>query len=313
MATEKIVILGAGHVGSHCASALAERGIAREIVLVDILPEKAAAQALDISDAMSMNDCAVTVRAGDYAEVEGAALIVVAIGEPRLPGQTRLDLLDRSVVLLDALAEQLRPYPIFCPVVTITNPADIVADYLRKALGLPRRQCFSTGTLLDSARLVRILSEMTGVARSSIQAYAIGEHGDSSAAAFSAAIIGGQKFDAFQLDREEILFRMHDGGMEIIIGKGSTEFGIGRALCTMAQCILRDEKRVLPASVLLCGEYGQTDVHCGVPCRIGKGGVEAVVELPLAEDEQALLNASCQIIKTHIARAEKVHAGNINQ
>lgn len=313
MATEKIVIIGAGHVGSHCASALAERGIAREIVLVDILPEKAAAQALDISDAMSMSDCAVTVRAGDYAEVEGAALIVVAIGEPRLPGQTRLDLLDRSVILLDALAEQLKPYTIACPVVTITNPADIVADYLRKALGLPRHQCFSTGTLLDSARLVRILSEMTGVARSGIQAYAIGEHGDSSAAAFSAAVIGGRSFDAFGLNREEILYKMHEGGMEIIIGKGSTEFGIGRALCTMAQAILRDEKRVLPASVLLCGEYGQTDVHCGVPCRIGRNGAEAVVELPLTADEQALLDASCRIIKTHIARAEKVHAGNINQ
>lgn len=313
MAQEKIVILGAGHVGSHCAEALAARGVGREIVLVDILPEKASAQALDISDTMSFEGCVTAVRAGSHAEVADADLVVVAIGEAILPGQTRLDLLDRSVVLLDALVEQLKPYAIGCPVVTITNPADIVADYLRKALGLGRMQCFSTGTLLDSARLVRILSEKTGVSRSSIQAYAIGEHGDSSAAAFSAAVIGGRRFDDFGLDREEILFKVHDGGMEIVRGKGSTEFGIGRALCALAQCILRDEKRVLPVSVLLEGEYGQTDVHCGVPCRIGRRGVEEIIELPLAQEEKERLDASCRIIKAHIARAEQVHAGNINK
>lgn len=312
MTEGKIVILGAGHVGSHCAGALAARGIGSEIVLVDILPEKAAAQALDISDSLSFSECPCAVRAGSHAEVQGAALIVVAIGEARLPGQTRLDLLDRSVVLLDALAEQLRPYEITCPVVTITNPADIVAYYLRKALGLDPRQCFSTGTLLDTARLVRILSEMTGAARSDIQAYAIGEHGDSSSAIFSAVSIGGQRLDTFDLDQEKILFRVHDAGMEIIQGKGSTEFGIGCALSILAQCILRDEKRVLPVSMLLRGEYGQTDVQCGVPCRIGRNGVEAVIELPLTQQEQARLDASCRIIKAHIARAEKVHAGNIN-
>lgn len=313
MAAEKIVILGAGHVGSHCASALAANGVGDEIVLVDIFPGKAAANALDISDTMSFEPKPVAVRAGAHAEVADAALVVVAIGEAILPGQTRLDLLDRSVVLLDTLVEQLKPYPIKCPVVTITNPADIVADYLRKALGLGRFQCFSTGTLLDTARLVRILSEKTGVARASIQAYAIGEHGDSSTAALSAASIGGQRFDDFALDRSEILFKVHDGGMEIVRGKGSTEFGIGRALCTLAQCILRDEKRVLPVSVLLQGEYGQTDIHCGVPCRIGRNGVEAIIQLPLSEEEQAQLNASGAIIKAHIARAAQVHAGNINQ
>ncbi len=310
MATEKIVILGAGHVGSHCAHALASCGIGREIVLVDVVPDKAAAQALDIADTLSFADHAADVRSGDYADCADAALVVVAIGEPRKPGQTRLDLLDRSVELLDVLVEQLRPYPIACPVVTITNPADIVADYLRRALGLDRTRCFSTGTLLDTARLIRILSELTGVDRRSIQAFAIGEHGDSAAAAFSASVIGGLPFDSYGLDREDILRRVHGSGMDIVCGKGSTEFGIGRALCALAQCILRDEKRVLPVSVLLCGEYGQQGVHCGVPCRIGRNGIEAVIELPLAPGEQEQLNRSCEIIRTHIARAAQVHAGN---
>lgn len=310
MATEKIVILGAGHVGSHCANALASCGIGREIVLVDILPEKAEAQALDIADTLSFANHAAEVRAGSHADCADASLVVVAIGEPRQPGQTRLDLLDRSVVLLDVLAEQLRPCAIACPVVTITNPADIVADYLRKALGLERRQCFSTGTLLDTARLIRILSKMTGVYRRSVNAFALGEHGDSATAAFSAITIGALPFDRFSLDREDILQRVHESGMEIVCGKGSTEFGIGRALCALAQCILRDEKRILPVSALLCGEYGQNGVHCGVPCLIGRNGVEKIIELPLNPWEQEQLNRSCDIIKAHIARAEQVHAGN---
>lgn len=310
---EKIVILGAGHVGSHCAQALALRGIGREIVLVDVLAEKAAAQALDIADALSFDDHAASVRSGSYADCADAALVVVAIGEPRRPGQTRLDLLDRSVELLDALVAQLRPYPISCPVVTITNPADIVADYLRKALELERWRCFSTGTLLDSARLVRILSEMTGVDRRSISAFAMGEHGDSVMAACSAATVGGMSLEHFGLDRSAILKRVRDSGMEIVCGKGSTEFGIGRALCALAQCILRDEKRILPVSVLLDGEYGQTNVHCGVPCRIGRRGVEEIIELPLLPEEQEQLRRSCEIIKTHIARAAQVHASNMQK
>ncbi len=311
MTSDKIVILGAGHVGSHCAQALALRGVGEEIVLVDILPEKARAQALDIADSLSFEDHRTVVRSGDYSDCGDAALVVVAIGESRLPGQTRLDLLDRSVVMLDTLVEQLHPYRIACPVITITNPADIVADYLRKALCLPRARCFSTGTLLDTARLVRILSEQTGVDRRSITAYAIGEHGDSATAALSSACIGAVPLAHLGLDRAELLRQMRDCGMVIVRGKGSTEFGIGRALCTLAQCILRDEKRIMPLSVLLQGEYGQTNVHCGVPCRVGRNGVEEIIELPLTQKENEELGRSCDIIRAHIARAEQVHARNI--
>ena len=154
---------------------------------------------------------------------------------------------------------------------------------------------------------------MTGVDRRSISAFAMGEHGDSVMVACSAATIGGMPLDRFGLDRGAILQRVRDSGMEIVCGKGSTEFGIGRALCALAQCILRDEKRILPVSALLCGEYGQTGVHCGVPCRIGRSGVEEVVELLLVPEEQEQLGRSCEIIRAHIARAAEVHAGNTNQ
>lgn len=306
MEQRKIVILGAGHVGSHCAYALAASGVCEEIVLVDVIPEKASAQALDVADSVSFMQRPVRVRSGVYADCRDASLVLVAIGEPRKPGQTRLDLLGRSVELLKGLAEELRPLRISCPVVTITNPADIVADYLRKALGMDRRQCFGTGTLLDTARLVRCISEETGADRRSVCAFSMGEHGDSSMIPFSAVTVGGVPFAKLGLSKEKILTRTRQAGMEIIEGKGSTEFGIGRCAAELAACILRDEKRILPVSVLLEGEYGQQGVHCGVPCRIGKDGIEAVIVLDLTEEEQQMLDDSCQVIRKHIAMAAQM-------
>lgn len=304
MEHRKVVIIGAGHVGSHCAYALAAAGDCEEIVLVDLLPEKAEAQALDVADSVSFMDHAVTVRSGGYGECSDAALVVVAIGEPRLPGQTRLDLLGRSVELLKPLARELNPLGLTCPVVTITNPADIAADWLRKALELERWQCFGTGTLLDTARLVRCISQGAGVDRRSVSAFCLGEHGDSSMVPFSAVTVGGVPFEKLGLSGEDILSQTHQAGMDIIEGKGSTEFGIGRVLAELARCILRDEKRILPVSVLLEGEYGQTGVHCGVPCRIGRTGVEQIIQLELTQEEQRRLDTSCQVIKQHINMAE---------
>lgn len=306
MKERKIVILGAGHVGSHCAYALAACGVCEEIVLVDVIPEKAYAQALDVADSVSLMARPVQVRSGEVSECRDASLVVVAIGEPRKPGQTRLDLLGRSVELLKDLIRELKPLDISCPVVTVTNPADIVADYLRKGLGMDRRRCFGTGTLLDTARLVRCISQAAGTDRRSVCAFSMGEHGDSSMIPFSAVTVGGVPFEKLGLSKEDILTQTRQAGMEIIEGKGSTEFGIGRCVAELAACILRDEKRILPVSVLLEGEYGQQGVHCGVPCRIGKDGVEEIIVLDLTAEEQQMLDASCQVIRKHIALASEI-------
>ena len=301
----KVVIIGAGHVGSHCGYTLAHSGITDEIVLVDVDKDKAYAQALDIADSVSFCERETVVGSGDYKDCEDAAIVVIAIGEARKPGQTRLDMLGRSVEMLKELLAQLSPYKISGIVVTITNPADIVADFVRKGLGLERNKVFGTGTLLDTARLIRTLSEESGVSRNSIQAFSLGEHGDSSMIPFSTVRIGGLPFDEYNISKEKVLEATRQIGMTIIEGKKSTEFGIGRALTEMAACILRDEKKIMPASVLLQGEYGQYDVHCGVPCLIGKNGIEKIIELPLTEEEQEMLNRSCEIIKQHIETASQ--------
>ncbi|HHT25739.1 MAG TPA: L-lactate dehydrogenase [Firmicutes bacterium] len=303
----KVVIIGAGHVGSHCAMALAHNRICREIVLVDIIPQKAQAQALDVADALSYPPNDTIVRAGSYAECAAADIIVIAIGEPPIPGQTRLSILDSSVRMLNALLVELRQVEIAGVVVTITNPVDIIADCVRRALRLSRYRCFGTGTLLDTARLVRILSEETGVPRAAIRAYSMGEHGDSSMIPFSQLRIGKFALDHFpHVNKDELLEQTRRSGMDVIAAKFCTEFGIGQCLAFLCRCIFQDRNMVLPLSVFLAGEYGQRDVHCGVPCVVGGNGIEEVMELPLTADEQRQLNHSCDIIRTHMTRAHRI-------
>ena len=302
----KAVILGAGHVGSHVAWALAAEGICDEIVLVDKIPGKAAAQADDIADSVSYSSRCPIVRSGSYADCADADITVCAIGKPREPGQTRLDLLGDSVRMIRELALQLRAAPPKGLVISITNPCDIIADCLRRALGMDRNRCFGTGTLLDTARLIRILSEQTGAPRAEIEAIALGEHGDSSMIPFSHISIQGKRAEeAPGFDAENALYRTHQTGMDIINGKGSTEFGIGQAAAHLIHSILADSNRVLPLSVTLQGEYGVKDIACGVPCRIGRNGIRQVIELPLNQSERAAFDESVKVLKRYTELAKQ--------
>lgn len=305
----KIVIIGAGHVGTMCGLSLMYRGEVDELVFIDIDKEKAYSQALDLSDAVSFLPRQITVRTGDYEDVEDADIIVMAAGVSRLPGQTRLDMLDDSIRIMKEVTSHLKDKKIQGILISISNPADIVADYLRKQLGLPRNRCFSTGTSLDSCRLRRILSQRMHLDRNSIQAFVMGEHGDSQMIPFSAVHIAGKPLLQWMqdeperygsLDLSQIETETANAGHEVIEGKGSTEFGIGIALSEIVQSIFHDSKKVLPASPLLEGEYGQHGVHAGVPCVIGKAGIEKIIKIPLTDREQEKFDHSCDVIRTFI-------------
>lgn len=307
---KKIVILGAGHVGSHVARALAGSGGGYETVLVDTVPGKAAAQAMDIDDAMTRPALPGRVREGGYEDCADADITVVAIGKARQPGQTRLDLLADSARMIREMCGELKKRGVGGLVIGITNPCDIVADCLRRLLGMDRRRVFGTGTLLDTARLIRVLSEQTGCPRDRIDALVMGEHGDSSMIPFSAVRIGGEKPENVPgFDAEDALRRTRGIGMDIINGKGSTEFGIGQAAARLIEDLLTDKKTVLPLSVSLEGEYGIRGIHCGVPCAAGKDGIEKIVELPLTGAEQAALENSAAVIARHIRMADEIIAG----
>ena len=306
----KIAVVGAGHVGSHVARALAAGSVAKEILLIDKLPEKAAAQAMDIADALSFPPSDLIVRAGNYADCADADITVVAIGKAREPGQTRLDLLGDSVRMAHELVGQLGAGGVGGLLISITNPCDIIADCLRQLLGMDRFRAFGTGTLLDTARLTRVLSEQIGARRCCIEACVLGEHGDSSMIPYSALRMGGRAaMEAPGFDPNEALERTHGIGMDIIEGKGSTEFGIGQATAYLCRAILTDAQMTLPLSVHLEGEYGLSGINCGVPCAVGRRGIERIIELPLTDEEQQALRRSAEVLETHTRIAAEIAAG----
>lgn len=310
----KVVIIGAGHVGSHTAMALCFQGSCDEIVLIDTDKDKAAANCLDIADACLFLGSTTKLYVGDYSDCRDADIIVVSVGTPRKPGQTRLDVLDDSIVMIKDVVENLQPIDYKGIIVSITNPADIIGNYLREHLGLSRERCFSTGTSLDTARLKRTVEELSGIDRKSVSAISLGEHGNSSFVPFSSMAIGAKPYDRLRgakdkysaLDEEKILERTRSIGNDIIDGKGSTEFGIGAACADLIKAIFHDEKRVIPASVQLCGEYGMHGVACGVPCVMGRNGIEDIIELELNDDEKRQMEYTCNVIKENIARAERL-------
>ncbi|MCJ7854718.1 L-lactate dehydrogenase [Lachnospiraceae bacterium NSJ-143] len=309
----KAVIIGAGHVGSHVGSSLVLREVIDELVFIDIDEKKAAAHALDLNDSVSALSTNITVKTGGYNECANADVVVMAVGTQPVPGKKRLQMFDETIEMLQDVVPKLKASGFNGIVVSISNPADIVADYIRKRLGLPESHVFSTGTTLDTCRLKRILSEKTGYNRNSIQAYCMGEHGDSSMVPFSHVSFGGKSFedmkndfpDTFgKMDTQEIMACVRQGGFDIVNGKSCTEFGIGLAACEIVKAVLRDEKRVMPVSALLNGQYGQYGVSAGVPCVIGKDGVEEIIEISLTPEEKALFDHSCGVIRGYIEKAD---------
>ena len=301
----KIVIIGAGHVGSHAGYALISQGLADEIVYIDVDRRKAEAQALDLFDATNYLPSRAKVHAGDYSDAADAQLMIVAAGP--LPdmskGQTRMDTLRQTIAIMKDVTEAIRMSGFAGIILNISNPADVITHYIQHQLNWPPRRILSTSTTLDSARLRRALSEATGVDQKSISAYALGEHGESQMVAWSAVTIGGKPLAQLQkewpdtygkLDLDAIAGAGRAGGWIILGGKGSTEFGIGTSIAEVVRAIFHDENRILPVSVLLDGQYGQHGVYASVPALLNKDGVADIIELDLTPEEQEKFNASCQ-------------------
>lgn len=299
---DKITIIGSGHVGSHCGLLLAINNICEEIVLVDKIPEKANSQALDISDAIYGSNSKTKVRMGTLEDCSTSKIIIIAIGKPREAGQTRLDMFDDSILMAKDLIKDLNKLEINGIIITITNPADIIAHLFSSKLNLPKNKVFGTGTLLDTVRLRRILSEKTGVRGENISCIVLGEHGDSSVVAFSHIKINNKNFENYNLDYENITYETRYSGMEIVEGKGSTEFGIGQVIANLCRTIITNENAIYPLSASLTGEYSLENISIGVPCQVNKEGIVKVLEIPLSKDEEIAFLNSSSIIKDYISK-----------
>ena len=311
----KIAIIGAGHVGSHGGYALISQGLAEEIVYIDIDEKKAAAQALDLQDSSTYLGRTVRVKAGSYEDIKDAGILIVAAGP--LPdmaaGQTdRQQTLGATVAILKDIVPKIKASGFNGIIVNISNPADVVTHYLQEKLGWDKKRILSTSTTLDSSRVRRAISEETGYAQQSIQAYALGEHGESQFVPWSNVTVAGKPIlelikeqpERFgKLDLDAIAVRAKQAGWIILGGKGSTEFGIGASIANVVRAIFGNEDRILPVSTLLQGEYGQKDVFASVPCRLNQNGVAEVIQLKLTDEEQKKFDASCQSMDANYKKA----------
>jgi L-lactate dehydrogenase len=303
----KIVIIGAGHVGSHCAQSLLLRGLCSRIVLLDTDQDKARCHALDLADAASATGSGTEIREGDYADCRDADIVVISAGAPRRPGQTRTDVMRDTVAVAGDIIPRLADTGFRGTLICISNPADVIAHLFWSKLGLPKNRVFSTGTGLDTARLRRIVARRERVSPASVSGYVLGEHGDAQMAAWSQVSVGGRPLRAEEAELAAMEEEARRTGTVVIDGKGATEFGIGAVLAETAAAVLRDEGRVMPVSTLLEGEYGQRGVFAGVPAVIGAKGVEGILSLQLTPEEERRFAASCGAIRRNIAAAHELY------
>jgi L-lactate dehydrogenase len=307
----RVCVVGCGHVGATSAYALMLGGHAREIVMLDADARRAEGEAMDLQQSAALAR-PVEVRAGDWSDAARAAIVVVAAGAGGRPGESRLDLLGRNVVVIRDVMERLAREDFGGIVLMTTNPVDVLSHLAQEFSGLPVGRVVGSGTVLDSARLRTMLGQSLGVEPRSIHAYVIGEHGDSEIAAWSSARVAGVAVREFCEgagaecpDFGELLGRVRRAAPDIIERKGYTSYAIGSCVARICEAILRDERSILPVSTLLTGQYGISGVYLSLPCVMGRGGVERVVEIPLDEDERAGLRASAELLRrtTESARA----------
>ena len=270
----------------------------------------------DLRDAVMYMPHNVKIEAGTYADLGDCDVIVNAIGDISLcASNNRLDEMKFTAAQVKSYMSKVMASGFNGIIINITNPCDVITDLIYKLSGLPKGHVFGTGTGLDTSRLVSQLALQTGVDHQSISAYMIGEHGASQMAAWSCVSFGGvplstlEKVDErFAFDKPELQKKAIGGGWVTYSGKFCTEYGICSTAARMVRVVLHDEKRIMPASMLLEGEYGEKDVFVGVPCLIGKNGVEQVMELPLTDTEKAEFHKCCDDVRNNIKTAEGIAA-----
>lgn len=301
----KIGIVGTGQVGSAAAYALALRGTASEVVLVDHNPALARAQAEDILHAVPFAS-ATRVDSGDYPDLRGAGIVIIAAGVPQRPGESRLALLGRNAaVFRDVIARVLDAAP-EAVLLVASNPVDVMTQVATRLSGLPAGRVIGSGTILDTARFRALLGRHLGIAPQSVHAYVLGEHGNSEVLAWSSARAGSVGVTSFAEQvgaplTDAVRARIDDGvrraAYTIIEGKGATWYGIGAGLARVAAAIARDEGAVFSVSVATPVVEGLTDVALSIPRILGRRGVTADLFPELDPHEHEALRASATMLK----------------
>ncbi len=303
----RLTIVGAGRVGEAAAQILARQDLVHEIVLIDVKEGAAAGVALDIQATAPLFrfDTRLTGTT-DPAAMAGSALVVITAGVPRKPGMSRSDVLDTNVAILDDIMDAVRRHAPQAIVLVVSNPVDVLTWRAWQRSGWPRGRVLGQAGVLDSSRMAAFIALETGLSAKHISAMVLGGHGDAMVPLLRYTTVSGigveQLLDAAQIER--IIERTRHGGAEVLaLRKNSSAYDApGAAIAEMVEAILLDRKAILPTVAVLDGEYDQRGVAIGVPCVLGRGGVERIVPLDLSEAERRQLAVSAAAVRKDIAR-----------
>jgi L-lactate dehydrogenase len=309
----KVVIVGAGAVGSTFAYALAQVGLADEIALIDLNQELVQGQVLDLAHGLPFFP-SIEISVGNKDDYADAQVIVIAAGASQKPGESRMDLLHKNAAIVESIVGDIVAQGSHATIVVVSNPVDVLTYVAMKKSGWNRERVIGSGTVLDSARFRYLLSQHCGVDVHNVHAYVLGEHGDSEVAAWSMTHVAGMPIDEYcpicrkcgdwKKERGEIVKAVRDSAYHIIDYKGATYFAIGQALVRIVGAILRNQKSVLTISTFLDGEYGLADICLSVPCIVSREGAESIVVANLTPDEMEALSKSAAVIRKAIGKLD---------
>ncbi len=298
----KITVVGAGNVGASAAQRLAEKELARQVVLIDVVEGIPQGKGLDQWESAPIEGFDTRViGSNDYAAAAGSDLFIVTAGIARKPGMSRDDLVRTNVEIVKAVSQQIKQHAPNAIVIVVSNPLDVMCWVAKEVTGFPRERVVGMAGVLDTARYRSFLAEAMDVSVEDIQAMVLGGHGDTMVPLVSYTTVSGipvsQLLDRKKLD--EIVDRARNGGAEIVnlLKTGSAYYAPAAAAVQMAEAIAKDKKRILPCSAWLEGEYGLKGQYLGVPCRLGAKGMEKIFEVELTSKEQVALHKSAEAVR----------------
>lgn len=294
----KIVIIGAGMVGSSVLSAVLSENVVNEIAMIDMNEDKVMGEVLDASHttafAYSSN---VNIHTGNYSDCEEAQVIIMTAGPSitKENASSRMLLLNKNISVMDSVMSEIVKYTKEAIIIIVSNPLDILVYYAQSKFNYPRHKLMGTGTLLDTARLRQMIGKQCGVDSKNVHGYVLGEHGESAFITWSGVNISGIPYNQLEstfnttLDKEQLYYGMRNVGLDMVRLKGYTNAGIAAACARLLKCIILNEKSVLPIASVIDGEYGLCDVAMSLPSIVGKNGIERILEIPLSKDEKKYL------------------------
>ncbi len=311
---EKVVIVGAGRVGETTAQFLAEQELCREVVLIDIREDAPQGVALDILQTAPFFRFDTEVRgSNDPSAMAGADLVVITAGIPRKPGMSRSDVLETNVAIIDGIVDDVLCHAPRAGILVVSNPVDVLTWRVWQRTGWPRERVMGQAGVLDASRMATFIAMETGFSSRDITTIVLGGHGDSMVPLPRFCTINGIPVSHFVSEERirDIIRRTRDGGAEILaLRKNSSAYDApGASVATMVDAISHNRRRLLPCVAILQGEYGQDAIAMGVPCVLGQSGLERVVELELAEEEQHWFDSSARAVAADIDRL-KALTGN---